>query len=464
MSQFTCTSPVDNSCYASRPFASDADVSKAMDAARAAQREWRTQPIATRAKFCLAFVDAMLAMREEIVPELAWQMGRPVRYGAGELRGFEERARYMIDIAGSALANVVPAKKQGFERYVTRDPLGIVLTVAPWNYPFLTAVNSVVPALMAGNAVILKHAAQTLVVGERFQAAIDKAGFPSGLFRNLALSHDQTGRLIGSRSVDMVCFTGSVEAGKVMEGGAAGAFINVGLELGGKDPAYVRADANLDFAVENLVDGAFFNSGQSCCGIERIYVHESLYDPFVDGFVALTKTYALGDPLDPATTLGPMVKASAADFVRGQISDAVKAGAKAHIDPALFPRDAAGTPYMAPQVLTGVTHDMSVMRDESFGPVVGIMKVSDDAEAIRLMNDSPYGLSASIWSEDTDAAHRIAPELETGTVFLNRCDYLDPALAWTGVKDTGRGATLGTLGYEHLTRPKSHHFRLETKG
>ena len=464
MSQFTCTSPVDNSCYASRAFASDADVFAAISAARAAQREWRTQPIAVRAKFCSAFVDAMLAMQEEIVPELAWQMGRPVRYGAGELRGFEERARYMIDIAGSALANVVPAKKQGFERYVTRDPLGIVLTVAPWNYPFLTAVNSVVPALMAGNAVILKHAAQTLVVGERFQAAIDKAGFPSGLFRNLALSHDQTGRLIGSRSVDMVCFTGSVEAGKVMEGAAAGAFINVGLELGGKDPAYVRADANLDFAVENLVDGAFFNSGQSCCGIERIYVHESLYDPFVDGFVALTKTYALGDPLDPATTLGPMVKASAADFVRGQISDAVKAGAKAHIDPALFPRDAAGTPYMAPQVLTGVTHDMSVMRDESFGPVVGIMKVSDDAEAIRLMNDSPYGLSASIWSEDTDAAHRIAPELETGTVFLNRCDYLDPALAWTGVKDTGRGATLGTLGYEHLTRPKSHHFRLETKG
>jgi acyl-CoA reductase-like NAD-dependent aldehyde dehydrogenase len=464
MSLFTCISPVDNNVLAARPFASDANVRDAIAAARAAQRDWRDQPIAARARLCQAFVDAMLSMQDEIVPELARQMGRPVRYGAGELRGFEERARHMIAIAGSALANIVPAENAGFERYITREPLGVVLTVAPWNYPYLTAVNSVVPALMAGNAVILKHAAQTLLVGERFQTAADMAGFPTGLFQNLALSHDQTTQLIGSRSVDMVCFTGSVEAGNVIEGAAAGGFINVGLELGGKDPAYVRADANIDFAVENLVDGAFFNSGQSCCGIERIYVHESLFDAFVEGFVALTKTYILGDPLDAATTLGPMVKGSAADFVRGQIGDAVTAGAKAHIDPAAFPKDAAGTPYMAPQVLTGVTHDLSVMRDESFGPVVGIMKVADDAEAIRLMNDSPYGLSASIWSEDAEAAHRIAPALETGTVFLNRCDYLDPALAWTGVKDTGRGATLGTLGYDHLTRPKSHHFRLNTKG
>ena len=464
MSLFTCISPVDNSILATRPFASDADVRAAVIAARAAQRDWRAQPIDARAKLCHAFVDAMLSMQDEIVPELAWQMGRPVRYGVGELRGFEERARHMIGIADSALAPVTPEEKPGFERYVMREPLGVVLTVAPWNYPYLTAVNSIVPALMAGNAVILKHAAQTLLVGERFQKAADMAGFPDGLFRNLALSHDQTSQLIGSRTVDMVCFTGSVEAGKVIERAAAGAFINVGLELGGKDPAYVRADANLDFAVENLVDGAFFNSGQSCCGIERVYVHESLFDAFVEGFVALTKTYVLGDPLDPATTLGPMVKASAADFVRGQVSDAVAAGAKAHIDPAAFPRDTAGTPHMAPQILTEVTHDMSVMRDESFGPVVGIMKVFDDADAIRLMNDSPYGLSASIWSEDLESAHRIAPMLETGTVFLNRCDYLDPALAWTGVKDTGRGATLGTLGYEHLTRPKSYHFRLGTKG
>jgi acyl-CoA reductase-like NAD-dependent aldehyde dehydrogenase len=464
MSLFTCISPVNDSIFAARPFATDARVSAAVAAAHTAQHDWQNQPLSARAALCHGFVDAMLSMEAEIVPELAMQMGRPIRYGAGELRGFAERARHMIAIADSALAKIVPEEIAGFERYITREPLGVVLTVAPWNYPYLTAVNSIVPALMAGNAVILKHAAQTLLVGERFQKAADMAGFPAGLFHNLALSHDQTSRLIESRSMDMVCFTGSVDAGKVIEGAAAGGFINVGLELGGKDPAYVRADANLDFAVENLVDGAFFNSGQSCCGIERIYVHESLFDAFVEGFVSLTKNYVLGDPLDPATTLGPMVKASAADFVRGQISAALGAGATAHIDPATFAADVPGTPYMAPQILTQVNHDMAVMRDESFGPVVGIIKVSDDAEAIRLMNDSPYGLSASIWSEDPEAAHRIAPALETGTVFMNRCDYLDPALAWTGVKDTGRGATLGVLGYEHLTRPKSYHFRLNTKG
>jgi acyl-CoA reductase-like NAD-dependent aldehyde dehydrogenase len=463
MSLFTCVSPVDDAILASRAFASDTAISDAVTAARAAQRNWRAQSVSARARLCHAFVDAMLSMQDEIIPELARQMGRPVRYGAGELRGFEERARHMISIADAALARVIPPEKSGFERFITREPLGIILTVAPWNYPYLTAVNSVVPALMAGNAVILKHAAQTLLVGERFQMAADKAGFPHGLLQNLALSHDQTARLIGSGSIDMVCFTGSVEAGKVIERAAAGAFIPVGLELGGKDPAYVRADANLPFAIENLVDGAFFNSGQSCCGIERIYVHESLFDAFVDGFVALTKSYILGDPLDSATTLGPMVKTSAADFVRNQISDAVAAGAKAHLDPAAFLRDETGTPYIAPQVLTNVTHDMSVMRDESFGPVIGIMRVSDDGEAIRLMNDSRFGLTASIWSEDVEATYAIAAQIETGTVFLNRCDYLDPALAWTGVKDTGRGATLGTFGYEHLTRPKSHHFRLDTK-
>ncbi|MEK6638231.1 MAG: aldehyde dehydrogenase family protein [Pseudomonadota bacterium] len=463
MPQFTCVSPVDDAILASRAFASEIVISDAVAAARTAQRDWRAQSVSARATLCHAFVDAMLSMQDEIIPELARQMGRPVRYGAGELRGFEERARYMIGIADAALARVTSPEKSGFERFITREPLGLVLTIAPWNYPYLTAVNSVVPALMAGNSVILKHAAQTLLVGERFQMAADKVGFPHGLFQNLALSHDQTARLIGSGGVDMVCFTGSVEAGKAIERAAAGAFIPVGLELGGKDPAYVRADANLAFAVENLVDGAFFNSGQSCCGIERIYVHESLFDAFVDGFVALTKTYVLRDPLDPATTLGPMVKASAADFVRRQIADAVAAGAKAHLDPAAFPHDAVGTPYMAPQVLTNVTHDMSVMRDESFGPVIGIMKVSGDDEASRLMNDSQFGLTASIWSEDVDAVHTLAAQLETGTVFLNRCDYLDPALAWTGVKDSGRGATLGTFGYEHLTRPKSHHFRLDTK-
>ena len=452
-------SPVDGSIVAKRKFASKKEIAAAFSAARNAQRDWAALSIAQRAKYCTTAVDAMLAMKDEIIPELAWQMGRPVRYGAGELRGFEERARHMISIAEEALGNVVPVAKEGFTRFIERVPLGVVFTIAPWNYPYLTAVNSIIPALMAGNAVVLKHASHTLLVGERFAKAFEKAGLPKGLFHNLVMSHDQAAEVISSKLANMICFTGSVPGGKAIEQAAAGHFLGVGLELGGKDPGYVRADANLAHAVENLVDGAFFNSGQSCCGIERIYVHKSLYKDFVEGAIALTKSYVLGSPLDEATTLGPMIKADAASFVRKQIASAIRGGAKAHIDEKLFSASKKGTPYLAPQILTDVNHQMSVMREESFGPVVGIMKVSSDEEAIELMNDSQFGLTAAIWTQDAAAAQSIGEKIETGTVFMNRCDYLDPALTWTGVKDTGRGATLSVIGYEALTRPKSFHLR-----
>ena len=457
-----CVSPVDGSVYAERPVASQREIDKVFAAAKAAQRDWRNVPVAERGRLCSAAVDAMLAMKDDIVPELAWQMGRPVRFGAGELGGFEERARYMIDIAGDALAPIDPGPKDGFSRWIAREPVGVVFTIAPWNFPYLTAVNSIVPALMAGNSVVLKHASSTLLVAERFQQAFDAAGLPDGVFQHLVLDHGKTGEIIAGGLVDMVCFTGSVPAGREMERSAAGQFIPVGLELGGKDPAYVRRDCNLAHAVENLVDGAFFNSGQSCCGIERIYVDGAVYDDFVSGVVDLTKQYVLGNPLEEATTLGPLVKPSAADFVRGQIEAAVRAGATAHIDAASFELEAPGSAYLAPQVLTEVNHQMSVMTEESFGPVVGIMKVANDDEAIGLMNDSDLGLTAAIWTEDDDAAAQIGDQLETGTVFMNRCDYLDPALAWTGVKNTGRGCTLSQVGYEALTRPKSYHFRTKT--
>jgi acyl-CoA reductase-like NAD-dependent aldehyde dehydrogenase len=457
-----CISPVDGSIYAERRMAKRKEVMAAFAAARAAQDKWKRLSIAERGGYCHKAVDAMLGMKDEIVPELAWQMGRPVRYGAGELRGFEERARYMISIAEQSLERIDPGPKEGFLRYVKREPLGVVFTIAPWNYPYLTAVNSIIPALMAGNSVVLKHAAQTLLVGERFARAFAAAGLPEGIFHNLVLSHEQTAEIISDGLANMVCFTGSVEGGRAMERAAAGRFIHVGLELGGKDPAYVRPDANMAHAIENLVDGAFFNSGQSCCGIERIYVHKNVWGDFVDGFVDLTRKYVLGSPLEEATTLGPMVKAEAAEFVRGQIRAAVRAGARAHIDPKSFAADRKKSPYMAPQVLTKVNHQMSVMREESFGPVVGIMKVADDEEAITLMNDSPYGLSAAIWTADVEAAQRLGDEIATGTVFMNRCDYLDPALTWTGVKNTGRGATLSSVGYEALTRPKSYHLRTQT--
>ncbi|QVW21268.1 aldehyde dehydrogenase family protein [Pseudomonas hormoni] len=454
-------SPVDGRVYVERDCADAAQVEQALTTAATAQVLWQRRPLSERAALCTAAVDAMLSMQADIVPELAWQMGRPVRYGAGELRGFAERARHMIAIAPDALAAVEPAPVAGFRRFIKREPLGTVLVVAPWNYPYLTAVNTIIPALMAGNSVILKHATQTLLVGERFAEAMRRAKLPDGLFRNLLLDHQQTSEIIASGRVHQVNFTGSVEAGKAMESAATGRFIGVGLELGGKDPAYVRADANLEHAVENLVDGSFFNSGQSCCAIERIYVDQKIYPAFVERFIALTGQYVLGNPLDEATTLGPLVTPSAADFVRGQIAEALTQGAKALIDPKAFPADAPGSAYLAPQVLVDVTHQMSVMRDESFGPVVGIMPVAGDNEAVALMNDSAFGLSASLWTQDLAAAERLGNEIATGTVFMNRCDYLDPALAWTGVKNSGRGVTLSRLGYEHLTRAKSFHLRHE---
>ena len=452
-------SPVDGSIYAERSTASDAEIQSAIKRANAAQAEWVNVPIAERGRYCKAMLEAMVAMSDEVVPELAWQMGRPVRFG-GEFGPFADRVNYMTGIAEEALSPLMVEDSGSFRRYVKRDPLGIVFVIAPWNYPYITAVNTIVPALMAGSAVILKHAAQTLLVGERFQMAFDKAGLPAGLFQNIVLSHAQTEALLGSGAIDHCNFTGSVAGGKVIEKAAAGTFTSLGLELGGKDPAYVRADAKLDHAIENLVDGAYYNSGQCCCGIERVYVDEKVYDDFVEGFANLARGYVLGSPLEEATTLGPMAQTRGADFVRQQIAEAVRDGATAHVDTSKFEMDKPGSAYIAPQVLTGVNHQMSVMREESFGPVVGIMKVKDEAEAIHLMNDSPYGLTASVWTTDVEAAARIGGKIETGTVYMNRCDYLDPALVWTGVKDTGRGAALSRIGYEVLTRPKSFHLRI----
>ena len=453
-------SPVDGTKFAERSRASEETIAQAIRAAASAQAQWRAVSLAERAALCRNMVEAMVAMKDELAPELAWQMGRPVRYGAGEIGGFEERARYMIDIAAEALGPIVPPEREGFRRRVERRPLGTVLVVAPWNYPYLTAVNSVIPALMAGNAVLLKHASQTLLVGERFQQAFDLSGMPTGLFHNLVLDHEQTARLLRSREVNQVNFTGSVRGGEEIEKAASGSFLGVGLELGGKDPAYVRSDASLEQAVEGLVDGAFFNSGQSCCGIERIYVDRAAYSPFVDAFVETTRSYVLGNPLSQDSSLGPMARASAADAVRLQVAKAVASGARGLIEEGTFAPDEKGSAYLAPQVLVDVDHSMAVMQEETFGPTVGIMAVDSEKEAIHLMNDSRYGLTASIWTQDVEAAERIGDQLETGTVYMNRCDYLDPALAWTGVKDTGRGATLSRVGYETLTRPMSFHFKL----
>ncbi|KRO42785.1 MAG: aldehyde dehydrogenase family protein [Orrella sp.] len=453
-------SPIDGSVFAERELASDEHIDRVLSAANAAGKDWRTTPISRRIQIIEAMVQYMEANASDIATELTWQMGRPLRYTPNEiLRGFQERARYMASIAEESLSNIAVPQTSGISKFIRREPLGTVLVVAPWNYPYLTAVNSIVPALLAGNTVVLKHATQTMLCAERLASAFAAAGLPDGVFQYVHASHESVGRMIHDSRVNFVVFTGSVDGGKSMEQFAAGRFIGVGTELGGKDPSYVRADADLAFAIAENVDGAFFNSGQSCCAIERIYVHESQFDDFVDGFVNLAREYKLGNPLDPETTIGPMVNAAAATFVRSQIRDAQAQGAVELLGESQFENSVVGTPYLGPTVLTNVDHSMSVMRDESFGPVIGIMKVSSDAEAIAEMNDSQYGLSASIWTSDQDAAIRIGEQTQTGTVFMNRCDYVDPALVWTGVKETGRGIALSALGFDSYTQPKSFHLK-----
>jgi acyl-CoA reductase-like NAD-dependent aldehyde dehydrogenase len=453
-------SPVDGRIYVERPLETAAGIDRALDSAQRAQGPWASLPLAARCDLLGKAVDAFVAKAGDIAAEITWQMGRPIGHAPGEVRGFEERARHMLSIAAQALEPVRPAEKAGFRRQIKRVPLGTIAVVAPWNFPYLTAVNAVLPALIAGNAVVLKHSHQTPLCAERFLEAFAAAGVPKGVFQYLHLSHADAARLMGDRRIASVCFTGSVSGGRAVVAATAAGFATSGLELGGKDPAYVRADANLAQAIDTLTDGAFFNAGQSCCGIKRIYVAASRYEEFVAGVVDLTHKYRLGSPLDPQTTLGPVVRTSAADAVRSQVKDAVTRGARQLIDEARFAASAAGTPYLAPQVLVDVDHSMAIMREETFGPAVGIMKVASDEEALRLMNDSEFGLTAAIFSADSARAETLGDALETGTVFLNRCDYLDPSLAWTGVKNSGRGCTLSSVGFEGLTRPKSYHFRL----
>lgn len=473
--KITIVSPSDQSIVAKRTLATNSEIKETIKSTQQAQSGWRELSVQERAEYCLQAIDWFMQNQDEIATEISLLMGRPIHSAAGEIRGLQERALHMISLGEAALKDIAMPAKTGFKRFIRPTPLGTVLVIAPWNYPYLTAINSLIPALMAGNCVILKHSAQTLLCAERFAQAFKSAGLPTGVFQFLHMNHHQTLELVRHPVINYVCFTGSVEAGRAIEKSAAGLFKGISLELGGKDAAYVREDANLANAVENLVDGAFYNSGQSCCGVERIYVHQALYDDFVKAFVSLANELVLGNPLDENTTLGPMVNVKAADVARQQIREAKKQGAICHIEEGNFIINGqfthqakivdkniarqAHSNYLPPQVLTNVTHEMRIMNEETFAPVVGIMKVDDDEQALALINDSDFGLTASLWSQDQNMCLMLGDKIETGTVYMNRCDYLDPALAWVGLKDSGRGCSLSKLAYSQLTRPKSFHFK-----
>ena len=452
-------SPIDNTVYVEREYHS-AKIEQTIESSMKAQKEWASLNVNERVKLLKNFVEDFLSKGDVIGEELSRQIGRPISQAAGELNGFKERADYMLSIAEKKLANIDVTKDNNFKSFIKRRALGIVFVIAPWNYPYLVAVNSIIPAMASGNTVILKHSAQTPLCAEQLYQSAKKT-LPKDVFNYLHLNHDDGLKVVSDKRINFVSFTGSVKAGYDVQKATHTKFIDMTLELGGKDPAYARHDCDLEKTVENLVDGSFFNSGQSCCGIERIYVDEKIYNKFIELFVSKTYNYTLGNPLQKETNLGPVVKLSAADFIIKQMNNAVDKGAKKMIDEKkfIFPKEHKN--YLVPQVLTNVNHDMNFMTEETFGPCVGIMKVQDENEAIKLMNDSPYGLTASIWTKDLEIAEKIGNQVQTGTFYMNRCDYLDPALSWTGVKETGKGCSLSEIAYEKLTSPKSFHLRKE---
>lgn len=427
-----------------------------------AQAGWTKTPLAERKRLCLAAYAAYGNHLDEHARAISRMMGKPVGQARAEYeRSMKERVDHLVGIAEESLAPRRPADKPGFQRWISREPVGVVLVIAAWNYPLLVPTNALFAALLAGNAVVIEHAPQTMLVGEQLARAFREAGAPEGLVIHLPTSHATTAKLLAERAFGFVSFTGSVRGGhEVYRAVAAHSFTDIGLELGGKDAAIVLPDCDFESTVENVVDGAFYNAGQSCCAVERVFVHASIADRFVEACAEVVKRYVVGDPLADATTLGPVVSAAAAERVRAHVEDALRRGARRVVDPELWSLPAGSSCYLAPELLDRADPASFLMREETFGPALGIATYETDDEVVALTNDSPYGLTASIWTGDADHGRRLAEQLDVGTVYLNRCDALDPALAWTGVKDSGSGVSLSPLGFLSVTRPKSYHFRM----
>jgi acyl-CoA reductase-like NAD-dependent aldehyde dehydrogenase len=441
------------------PLADEAQVNATLDRARSAARALRASSVSERIALCERAVAAMEKNADAIAADITRMMGKPLSQAKGEVNGMAQRARYMMSIAEASLADIVLPPKEGFERRIVKEPLGVVFDLPAWNYPLLTAVNAVIPAVLAGNVVVLKHSPRSPLCGEHFARAFAEAGGPNDVVQALHCDHPTSEKIVGDERVDQVLFTGSVFGGHRIQQAAAGRFLHVGLELGGNDPAYVAEDCDLEKTVENVVDGACYNAGQSCCAVERVYVHRSLYERFVDLAAPMIRAYAMGDPMDAKTTLGPIAQPNHVAELEGFVRDAESKGARVVAGGKGASVSGKGRFFEA-TLIDRVTPEMALMQKESFGPLLPVASVDSDEEALRLMNQSKLGLTASVWTRDRERATRMARALEYGTVLMNRCDALDPALPWSGVKDSGRGVTLSALGLDALTRPKAIHFRL----
>jgi len=455
---FTIESPVDGSIYARRSYARPAAIEAALTKAESAQARWARTPLEERVALLARFNAEMTARAPQLAESLTWQMGRPL-WQADETPRLKLVGELAGQAAGEALAEAGYPADPGISRFVRRVPLGVTLSICAWNYPVAMLGYLVSAPLIAGNVVIFKHSPQTALIAEIAAEAFAAAGAPDGVFQAIHMTHSDCERLIGSGRLHAVNFIGSVAGGRRVHRAAGGSFTHVHLELGGKDPAYIRPDVDLARAIPLLVEGCYSNAGQSCCSVERIYVHADIHDRFVEAFAAEAATVTLDHPLSAKPYIGPVVRASAAAHIRGQIDEALAKGAKRVLAPGRSAARDLGPAYVEPELLAEVDHSMPLMREETFGPVAAVQRVADDAEALRLMNDSSYALTASVWTADEAEGQRLLDELEAGTVYLNRCDHADLYLPWGGFKTSGLGRVNGREGLLQATAAKAFHVR-----
>ncbi|KAK3935650.1 betaine aldehyde dehydrogenase [Diplogelasinospora grovesii] len=457
----TTISPTTNEPIITRNGISAEELNLLPDVATRAFQSWRTTSLADRQNIIKKALKVLADKQDDLAMELTVQMGRPIAYTGKEIATAIKRAEYLLKISDEVLKDTDGEAEKGFKRFIRKVPVGPVLIIFAWNYPYLILVNALIPALLCGNTVILKPSPQTPTIVEQVSKAFSEAGLPQGVIQYF---HSGSPTIIESivrnPKVSLVCFTGSVAGGLAVQRAASDRIVNVGLELGGKDPAYVRGDVDISWAAEEIVDGAVFNSGQSCCSIERVYVDEKIHDEFVAAVQNVLKGYRLGDPLEKETHVGPVISKRSKETIKAHIKDALDKGAKnATPENETFSNLPEKGNFVAPTLLTNVDHSMTVMKDETFGPVIPVMKVKDDAEAVKLMNDSEFGLTASIWTKDTEKGYELCEQVEAGTVFVNRCDFPSPDLAWTGWKNSGKGVTLSRFGFEQFVKLKSFHLK-----
>lgn len=434
------------------------DIARKFSAVREAQKEWSNTPLKER-KSVVARFDKLLAKnKEECARTLTKEMGKPLTQSLREVEGTANRIGFFLEHVEKTMHDETVSKSSDMVETLSFEPLGVIANISAWNYPYFVGSNVFIPALLTGNAVLYKPSEYASLTGQKIAQLFEEAGLPSALFQTVTGGGDVGARLL-EQPLNGVFFTGSVETGRKIATAVAPRFIRLGLELGGKDPAYVCDDVDVETVAENLVDGAFYNAGQSCCSVERIYIHDKVFNAFTEAFCEKTKKLVVGDPLSESTFIGPLARKAQIRVLNEQVSDAQTKGALVLVTGGH--QEGRGW-YYRPVVLGNVDHTMKLMREESFGPIIGLMRVKNDSEAIRLMNDTSYGLTASVHTKNEDRAREILEAVNTGTVYWNCCDRVSPLLPWTGRKDSGMGSTLSKLGIFSFVQPKAWHMRCKT--